>query len=357
MSVFMVNAALVRGQASEIKKQKRKLDNYSIQVLSISRSLQLGSSERIIKNELKKISEQLNEEGIDCEKLGAALIDIVDTYIKTENEILDGKSEGDGKTGNTSTSGNTSDANTDNSSERAKSDSNILEQIKDKFNLNDAALDIVKLILGFIPGVNCLVDIYDLVNDIKDASKDGKLSAGESFTIAMDTISLASDVISFGALVKAMEGVADGVKVAKTGGFVEKAVNVSKGADSFTGRVVNGAQNSRAGRYISNSRDVVSNGIKNSRAGQKVSDTARTVKNSNFGRTISRTADHVEQKITKTVANKVFKYSDKSKIAYTDAVNAGNIYAKEVINNIKDYPKSKVKDKAEEKVADILDGK
>lgn len=357
MSVFMVNAALVRGQASEIKKQKRKLDNYSIQVLSISRSLQLGSSEKVIKNELKKISEQLNAEGIDCEKLGAALIDIVDTYIKTENEILDGKSESDGKTGNTSNSGNTSAANTENSSEKTKSDSNILEQIKDKFNLNDAALAIIKLILGFIPGVNCLVDIYDLVNDIKDASKDGKFSPGEIFTIAMDTISLASDVISFGALVKAMEGVADGVKVAKTGGVVEKAVNVSKEADSITGRTVDALKNTRQGTYISNSMDVVSNGIKNSSVGQNVSDAARTVRNSNFGRTISRTADHVEQKITKTAANKVFKYSDKSRIAYTDAVNAGNIYAKGVINNIKDYPKSILEDKAEEKVADLLDGK
>ena len=61
-----------------------------------------------------------------------------------------------------------------------------LHEIIDEIQLGEStveirnAIEIIKFILGFIPVINCITDIYQLVDDMTQAlSDDGKISGGE----------------------------------------------------------------------------------------------------------------------------------------------------------------------------------
>ena len=61
-----------------------------------------------------------------------------------------------------------------------------LHEIIDEIQLGEStveirnAIEIIKFILGFIPVINCITDIYQLVDDVTQAlSYDGKISGGE----------------------------------------------------------------------------------------------------------------------------------------------------------------------------------
>ncbi len=60
-----------------------------------------------------------------------------------------------------------------------------LHEIIDEIQLGEStveirnAIEIIKFILGFIPVINCITDIYQLVDDVTQAlSDDGKISGG-----------------------------------------------------------------------------------------------------------------------------------------------------------------------------------
>ena len=58
-----------------------------------------------------------------------------------------------------------------------------LHGIIDEIQLGESTVEIrnaIEFILGFIPVINCITDIYQLVDDVTQAlSDDGKISGGE----------------------------------------------------------------------------------------------------------------------------------------------------------------------------------
>lgn len=352
MAVFMVDAEKAKGNASTIKSQKNSLQSYSRQIISIANRIQIGNEDKQIKRQLKKISELVNENAKECENLGNALIEIASLYQKTEKEIVDGKFNKEN-----STKANASMAKDDGNSNKKEDDQkDIIEQLKEKFNLSDIAIEALKLILGLIPGVNCIIDMYDLVKDVSDALEDGKLSAGEIFSLAVDTFSLVADVASFGALLKSMESVADGIKVAKTGGAADKLCNVAKKTDSIKNGIKNTVAQTKGGNKILDAADKAK---KFTDKAEKMTDNASKIAVKKI------ITDAGDEKIRKTVTKKTADYiadrSLKSKTVYSDAAKAAEKYTGELMDNIykapKDFVKGKIKDKVNKKVEDFLDGK
>lgn len=100
-----------------------------------------------------------------------------------------------------------------------------LHEIIDEIQLGEStveirnAIEIIKFILGFIPVINCITDIYQLVDDVTQAlSDDGKISGGEWLALGADVIFLGLDVVAAGDIIKA-------VKVAKVANTEAKAAN------------------------------------------------------------------------------------------------------------------------------------
>ena len=337
MAVFMINAEKAKSKASDIKAQKKELQSYSEQIVSIANKIRLGKEQEQIKKQLYKISNCISDSADECETLGSVLIEIVELYKKTEKEIVDGVSEKKSSNNNIGDASNSNDSSQNNSSGQ----NDILNKIKDKFDLSDLAVKTIKLILGFIPGVNCIVDIYDLVSDIKESLADGKISAGEALGLALDVVSLVGDVASFGALVKSMESVADGIKVAKTGGILEKGCNVAKKADDLKNRVNNTIGGTRIGNAMKNLSD------KTDEASKKV---VKKVLNDS-------TENKIKEKVTSKTADYVFSKSNKSQVTYNEVKNAAEKYSKEFMENMYGCPKSEVKSKVQDKIEEVLDGK
>ena len=80
-----------------------------------------------------------------------------------------------------------------------------LHEIIDEIQLGEStveirnAIEIIKFILGFIPVINCITDIYQLVDDVTQAlSDDGKISGGEWLALGADVIFLGLDVVAAG---------------------------------------------------------------------------------------------------------------------------------------------------------------
>ena len=66
MAVFMVDAEKAKGNASTIKSQKRTLQSYSRQIISVANQIRIGNEDRQLKKQLRKISELVNENAKDC---------------------------------------------------------------------------------------------------------------------------------------------------------------------------------------------------------------------------------------------------------------------------------------------------
>lgn len=341
MAVFMVEPEKTKSKAYAVKKQKRELQSYSERIVIIANQIKLGKEDTQLKKQLLKISELITKNANECENLGNVLLEIAALYKMTETEIIDGTSAKASPKSNENISANNngSDQNT------ASDQKDIIQQLIEKFDLGEFAVAALKLILGLIPGVNCIVDIYDLVSDIKDATKDGKLSAGETFGLAMDVISLVGDVVSFGALVKSMESVADGIKIAKTGGVADKAINIAKKADD--------------------SKKWVDSAISSTKAGNKALQTSKVItdKTDNLSKNVVKkvlkksTEDNISKNITSNTADYVFSKSVKSKVTYNNAKDAAKKYSEEVINNIYGIPKDKIKSARDNVIENALDGK
>ena len=117
-----------------------------------------------------------------------------------------------------------------------------LHEIIDEIQLGEStveirnAIEIIKFILGFIPVINCITDIYQLVDDVTQAlSDDGKISGGEWLALGADVIFLGLDVVAAGDIIKA-------VKVAKVAN-TEAAKDVIK-------KVTEGAANNVMDEYV-----------------------------------------------------------------------------------------------------------
>lgn len=120
-----------------------------------------------------------------------------------------------------------------------------LHEIIDEIQLGEStveirnAIEIIKFILGFIPVINCITDIYQLVDDVTQAlSDDGKISGGEWLALGADVIFLGLDVVAAGDIIKA-------VKVAKVANTEAKAAK--KVAEQA---VTEGAANNVMDEYV-----------------------------------------------------------------------------------------------------------
>ena len=119
-----------------------------------------------------------------------------------------------------------------------------LHEIIDEIQLGEStveirnAIEIIKFILGFIPVINCITDIYQLVDDVTQAlSDDGKISGGEWLALGADVIFLGLDVVAAGDIIKAVKAAKTAEKkAAKRAGSVpttkaaQKATKAAKNA-------------------------------------------------------------------------------------------------------------------------------
>lgn len=206
MSTLFVDADKLEAQSENINLCETAIKNVNITLHEIIDEIQLGESTVEIRNAIRTCCQELKIEAADLSMLIEQLDAIRKLYISTEYDLTGGTVKTD---------------------KPAEADNHEVTDSKETFDLDkwlakqtglsENAIEIIKFILGFIPVINCITDIYQLVDDVTQAlSDDGKISGGEWLALGADVIFLGLDVVAAGDIIKA-------VKVAKVANTEAKA--------------------------------------------------------------------------------------------------------------------------------------
>ncbi|MDE6434737.1 MAG: hypothetical protein K2L07_10985 [Lachnospiraceae bacterium] len=251
MASFKIHTSVVKGQCETLSANEKTLFSYSSRVSEISAALSLGDSTEKIQQSLKVVCDNLNKESREFALLASKLEEIVGQYKMAESQII----EKDVKV-------------KDSNNEKTKND---LPDSKEDSSSEDSAMEeLIWTILGFIPGLNCIADIRQIVKDFEKAAADGKLSNSEIIAIIMDFAFLVMDTVSLLALVR---NITKGVKAAKLASTAaktaeQKAVAAAKTAEKAA---------SKTGGTVTKTR-AAQKAVKTAKAAEKAAAKAETAK-------------------------------------------------------------------------------
>ena len=173
-AVIKVNLNQTRSEAKEIEIIKKLIVTQRERINQISHQVNIGAETATIRKLLSDIGEKLDLEADSVETLGKVLENIVKEYLESENRISN-QSVPQQSLGEPP-----SQLITNPSGDYKEPIKTLDELVKEKTGLSDEEITVIKLILGFIPGINCAVDIYEIVNDYRKAkADDDKVSASE----------------------------------------------------------------------------------------------------------------------------------------------------------------------------------
>ena len=222
-AVIKVNLNQTQAEAKEIEIIKKLIITQRERINQISHQVNLGAETVTIRRLLSDIAEKLDLEADSVEALGKALGNIVKDYSESENRIAN-QSVPQQSLGEPSSQQITNPSGDYKEPFQAPDD-----WIKNTFGLSDDQITLLKLILGFVPGINCIVDFCEILNDYKKAiADDDKVSASEMAGLLLDVGFLALDLASFGSVLKNVNKAYKEAKVANTA--AKKASKVAEEA-------------------------------------------------------------------------------------------------------------------------------
>ncbi len=224
-----VNLHQTKAEVVEIEKTKNLIIKQKGRIDQVSSQVDIGAETATIRKLLTDIAEKLELEADSAEELGKALQTIVKYYTDAENKIVNHSFT------KRNPDEDPSQPQITNPSDDVKEPPKTLdERLMEATGLSEEAITIIKLILGFIPGLNCIVDGYELVNDYQKAMKDGKLSDSERLGLLLDVGFLISDFSSLSVFAKSMSKAVKEAKVANTA--AKKASKVAEEAAEVAAR-------------------------------------------------------------------------------------------------------------------------
>ncbi len=206
-----VNLHQTKAEAVEIEKTKTLIITQKGRIDQVSSQVDIGAETATIRKLLTDIAEKLELEADSAEELGKALQTIVKYYTDAENKIVNYSFT------KRNPDEDPSQPQITNPSDDVKEPEKTLdEKLQDLTGLSEEEIAAIKLILGFIPGLNCVVDIYEIINDYRKAMKDGNVSASEWAGIGLDILFLGLDAFSVYSFAKNMSKAVKEAKIANT---------------------------------------------------------------------------------------------------------------------------------------------
>lgn len=225
MSEFSIKIAAIGSEVTLLEEYAKAIKDEVSKVESIKGRISLGSSTADVRRALANCMAEMCIEEDNLKILGSQLKCIIDEYKKAESQLVNPEtSKSDATVSNgqadadKAVEGKNSEQDTDNSS-------------------NEEDMEIVKeillFVLGFVPGVNCVIDIISLVDHWQTAWADEEISFDEALVLALDVVALVGDVVQFGTLVKSLAKSSKKVKLAKTAAkkATKKAANAADKAE------------------------------------------------------------------------------------------------------------------------------
>ncbi len=221
MSKFNIDTVKTQNEITAILGHKDSLDKQREQMKKVCEDLFLGNDTETIKQVIEGLETILSKEEQQIVILANALQDALNCYTDTESRIIayinsQGEiittPEGNGENAPSDPTNTPSD-------DKDKDDEpfNVYDWLSEQTGIPKEVIDIIATILSFIPVINCVTDIIDIVNDVSAAwGDDHKISFGEAGVIIFDIVNLGMDIVAAGEIIKGLSKAVKTAKSAKT---------------------------------------------------------------------------------------------------------------------------------------------
>ena len=232
MGKFYIDVDQATAQVTRLRNHKSGLTARKSRLMEVHSDLWIGVETEAIREVLERLNSNLELEANQVEILATALEKIIALYVKAETDITNHINGGQATTppsgnGNgTTPSDNSGDGSKpskpeqgDNSGDEEDPDEpfNVYDWLAEESGLPKDVIETIALILSFIPVINCLTDIIDIINHVSEAlGDDGKISWQEGAVIAWDIVNLGLDIASAGEIIKGATKAVKSVKAANT---------------------------------------------------------------------------------------------------------------------------------------------
>lgn len=235
MASFKIHTKALKNECETISQEAKDLNKYVDEIDKIATNISLGHSTASVKATLQTISTDVRTESAALALFSSKLNDIIVQYETAETSVMKNN-----VTPNTITDTPANEETTKSSEESVSEDDEMEEMIW--------------TILSFIPGLNCVADVRQIIKDVKRLlakHEDGSSpTVSEIMGILMDVAFLAMDFVSVVSLAK---NIAKGVKAAKVASTAakeatQKAANTAKKAEKAADKARRAANKSRASR-------------------------------------------------------------------------------------------------------------
>lgn len=235
MASFKIHTSVLKKECETMSQEAKTLSKYVEEIDKIATQISLDHSTASVKKTLQTISKDVRTESANLALFSSKLNEIIVRYEMAEKSIMKdsvvqnttGDKSGDGETGEPA--------------DETESENNETEEM-------------IWTILSFIPGLNCVADIRQIIKDIERVCakhKDGSLpTVSEIMGILMDVLFLAMDFVSVVSLAK---NIGKGIKAAKVASTAAKetaqeATKAAKQAEKAANQARRAASKSKAAR-------------------------------------------------------------------------------------------------------------
>ncbi len=195
MSAFLVKIDELNAWAENAQVSEAGIKNASTVLDSIVENIHLSGSMPEIRDAIIACREELKCEVKALHVLSEQLRAIKTLYVSNESDLVVGIT-GSGEAARKN----------DNQVSGDEKVFDLDKWLSEQTGISEDTIEIVKFILGFIPVINCVTDIYQLIDDVTSAlGDDGKITGGEWFALATDVVFLGLDIVAAGEIVKAVK--------------------------------------------------------------------------------------------------------------------------------------------------------
>ncbi|MDE6434734.1 MAG: hypothetical protein K2L07_10970 [Lachnospiraceae bacterium] len=235
MACFKIHTKALKNECETMSQEAKTLSKYVEEIDKIAAQISLDHSTTSVKKTLQTISKNVRTESVSLSLFSSKLNEVIVQYEVAEKSIAKDsvvQNTMDDKSGDEGTNG---------SEDETESEDNETEEM-------------IWTILGFIPGLNCVADIRQIIKDIKRVCakhEDGSLPTfSEIMGILMDFAFLAMDFVSAVSLAKNIAKSIKAAKVASTAAkeATQKAAKAAEKAEKAADQARRAASKSKAAR-------------------------------------------------------------------------------------------------------------
>ena len=278
MKTIKICTTPLRQECETMNQEAEVLKKYAENIKKITAQISIDSSTESIKKILTNISEEVEKEGSNLILLHTKLNEIISLYENADRNI-------------------------------AESDMNSVKiknaQAETGENESNEVLELICELLGFIPVVNCAIDIKQIVEDIlKLKDQDGEITLEQILGVGVDFLFLAMDLAAAGVVIK---GISKGIKTVRVASAIAKKQTRTAATREVTAKaVVKKTAKNTGKKMVKKAEKAVRRAENAARRAEEAEHALKTTK-----RTVLReTTGNVAKETAKNVADKYVPSAD-----------------------------------------------